>query len=103
MFVPAMCSGRFSGTMARTEPDVGSSLADLTTKAIPAEGGSYRIKGQKMYISGGDQDITENIVHLVLARTEGPPKGVKGTSLFIVPKFITNTDGSLAARNIVQR
>lgn len=102
MFVPAMFSGRFSGTMAMTEPDVGSSLGDLTTKAIRAEDGSYRIKGQKMYISGGDQDITENIVHLVLARIEGAPKGVKGISLFIVPKFITNTDGSLAARNDVQ-
>lgn len=102
MFVPAMFSGRFAGTMAMTEPDVGSSLGDLSTKATPAEDGTYRIKGQKMYISGGDQDITENIVHLVLARIEGAPKGVKGISLFIVPKFMTNTDGTLAARNDVQ-
>ncbi|QEY59055.1 acyl-CoA dehydrogenase [Pseudomonas sp. C27(2019)] len=102
MFVPAMFSGRFAGTMALTEPDVGSSLGDLSTKALPAEDGSYRIKGQKMYISGGDQDITENIVHLVLARIEGAAKGSKGISLFIVPKFITHTDGSLAERNDVQ-
>ncbi|MCA6064495.1 acyl-CoA dehydrogenase [Thalassolituus marinus] len=101
-FLPHMFSGRFSGTMALTEPDVGSSLGDLNTKASPADDGSYRIKGQKMFISGGDQDITENIVHLVLARIEGADKGVKGISLFIVPKFITNPDGSLANRNDVQ-
>ncbi|MAD43519.1 MAG: acyl-CoA dehydrogenase [Oceanospirillaceae bacterium] len=101
-FVPPMFSGRFAGTMALTEPDVGSSLGDLTTKAIPADDGSFRIKGQKMYISGGDQDITENIVHLVLARVEGAPKGVKGISLFIVPKFITAADGTLGERNDVQ-
>ncbi|GAA6134263.1 acyl-CoA dehydrogenase [Oceaniserpentilla sp. 4NH20-0058] len=100
-YLPNMLSGRFSGTMALTEPDVGSSLGDLSTKAIPQDDGSYRIKGQKMYISGGDQDITENIVHLVLARIEGAPKGVKGISLFIVPKFITNQDGSLSERNDV--
>ena len=101
-FLPPMFDGRFSGTMALTEPDVGSSLGDLTTKATPQDDGSYRIKGQKMYISGGDQDITENIVHLVLARIEGAPVGVKGISLFIVPKFLTNADGSLAERNDVQ-
>jgi len=101
-FIPHMFSGRFSGTMALTEPDVGSSLGDLSTKAIPADDGTFRIKGQKMYISGGDQDITENIVHLVLARVEGAPKGVKGISLFIVPKFITAADGALGERNDVQ-
>ncbi len=101
-FLPPMFSGRFSGTMALTEPDVGSSLGDLNTRAIPADDGSYRIKGQKMFISGGDQDITENIVHLVLARIEGADKGVKGISLFIVPKFMTNPDGTLADRNDVQ-
>lgn len=100
-FLPHMFNGRFSGTMALTEPDVGSSLGDITTKAIPQDDGTYRVKGQKMYISGGDQDITENIVHLVLARIEGAPQGVKGISLFIVPKFITNEDGSLADRNDV--
>ncbi|MCH2041803.1 MAG: acyl-CoA dehydrogenase [Saccharospirillaceae bacterium] len=101
-FLPPMFDGRFSGTMALTEPDVGSSLGDLTTKAIAQDDGSYRIKGQKMYISGGDQDITENIVHLVLARIEGAPVGVKGISLFIVPKFLTHPDGSLAERNDVK-
>ena len=101
-FVPHMFSGRFSGTMALTEPDVGSSLGDLTTKAIPQADGSYRIKGQKMFISGGDQDITENIVHLVLARIQDAPQGVKGISLFIVPKFKTRADGSLDESNDVQ-
>ena len=101
-FLESMFNGRFSGTMALTEPDVGSSLGDLTTKAIPHDDGSYRIKGQKMFISGGDQDITENIVHLVLARIQDAPQGVKGISLFIVPKFRTNLDGSLAGSNDVQ-
>ena len=101
-FLAPMFAGRFSGTMALTEPDVGSSLGDLTTKAMQQADGSYRIKGQKMYISGGDQDITENIVHLVLARIEGAPAGVKGISLFIVPKFLTHTDGTLGERNDVK-
>ncbi|MFC3681909.1 acyl-CoA dehydrogenase [Bacterioplanoides pacificum] len=101
-FLAPMFAGRFSGTMALTEPDVGSSLGDLTTKATLQDDGSYRIKGQKMYISGGDQDITENIVHLVLARIEGAPVGVKGISLFIVPKFLTHTDGTLGERNDVK-
>lgn len=101
-YLPAMFDGRFSGTMAMTEPDVGSSLGDLTTKATPQDDGSYRVKGQKMYISGGDQDITENIVHLVLARIEGAPQGAKGISLFIVPKFLTHDDGSLGERNDVK-
>ncbi len=101
-YLPAMFDGRFSGTMAMTEPDVGSSLGDLTTKAVPQEDGSYRIKGQKMFISGGDQDITENIVHLVLARVEGAPQGAKGISLFIVPKILTAEDGSLGEANDVK-
>ena len=101
-YLPAMFDGRFSGTMAMTEPDVGSSLGDLTTKAVPQEDGSYRIKGQKMYISGGDQDITDNIIHLVLARVEGAPQGAKGISLFIVPKILTAEDGSLAQANDVK-
>lgn len=101
-FVPHMFSGRFSGTMAMTEPDVGSSLGDLTTKAIPQADGTFLIKGQKMFISGGDQDITENIVHLVLARMQDAPQGVKGISLFIVPKFKVHADGTLADRNDVQ-
>lgn len=100
-FVPHMFRGRFSGTMALTEPDVGSSLGDLTTKAIPLADGSYSIKGQKMFISGGDQDITENIVHLVLARIQDAPQGVKAISLFIVPKFKTHADGTLGEHNDV--
>ncbi|MFW1971510.1 acyl-CoA dehydrogenase [Acinetobacter bereziniae] len=100
-FLPAMFDGRFAGTMALTEPNVGSSLGDLTTKAIPQADGNYLIKGQKMFISGGDQDITENIVHLVLARIQGAPQGVKGISLFIVPKFKTHLDGSVAESNDV--
>ena len=100
-FVPHMFRGRFSGTMALTEPDVGSSLGDLTTKAIPLADGSYSVKGQKMFISGGDQDITENIVHLVLARIQDAPQGVKGISLFIVPKFKTHADGTLGEHNDV--
>ena len=102
LYLPGMFSGRFSGTMALTEPAVGSSLGDLTTKAIPTADGTYRLKGQKMYISGGDQDITENIIHLVLARVEGAPSGVKGISLFIAPKYLVNNDQSLAERNDVQ-
>ncbi len=100
-FLSAMFDGRFSGTMALTEPDVGSSLGDLKTKAIPQNDGSYLIKGQKMFISGGDQDITENIVHLVLARIQGAPQGVKGISLFIVPKYKTHADGSIGDSNDV--
>ncbi|MDX1706174.1 acyl-CoA dehydrogenase [Pseudidiomarina sp.] len=102
LYLKPMFSGRFAGTMALTEPDVGSALGDLSTKALPQPDGSYRIKGQKMYISGGDQDITENIVHLVLARAGGAPAGVKGISLFIVPKFRLHDDGSVAERNDVQ-
>ncbi|CAM4282265.1 acyl-CoA dehydrogenase [Acinetobacter pragensis] len=101
-FLPHMFNGRFSGTMAMTEPNVGSSLGDLTTKATLQDDGTYRIKGQKMFISGGDQDITENIVHLVLARIHSAPQGVKGISLFIVPKFKVHPDGSLAEHNDVQ-
>jgi butyryl-CoA dehydrogenase len=101
-YLPHMFQGRFAGTMALTEPDVGSSLGDLSTRATPHSDGSYRIHGQKMYISGGDQDITDNIVHLVLARIEGAPAGVKGISLFIVPKFRVHEDGSLGQSNDVQ-
>ncbi|WP_298439698.1 acyl-CoA dehydrogenase [uncultured Ferrimonas sp.] len=101
-FLAPMLSGEFAGTMALTEPDVGSSLGDLSTKATPMADGSYRISGNKIYISGGDQDITSNIVHLVLARIEGAPSGTKGISLFIVPKVLVNDDGSLGERNDVQ-
>lgn len=100
-WVEPMRHGRFAGTMAMTEPGAGSGLADLTTTAVPADDGSYLITGNKIYISGGDHDLNENIVHLVLARVKGAPKGVKGISLFIVPKFLVNDDGSLGDRNDV--
>ncbi|MDX1452391.1 MAG: acyl-CoA dehydrogenase [Oleiphilaceae bacterium] len=100
-YLAHMKSGRFAGTMALTEPAQGSALADITTKAVPQEDGSYRLFGQKIYISGGDQSLTENIVHMVLARIEGAPAGTKGISLFICPKFKVNEDGSLGERNDV--
>lgn len=96
-----MLTGQFAGTMALTEPDVGSSLGDLTTRATPTNSGHYLINGQKMYISGGDQDITDNIVHLVLARIAGAPAGTKGISLFIVPKYRLTEDGQPGAANDV--
>lgn len=101
-FLPPMYDGRCAGTMALTEPDVGSSLGDLSTRAFRQADGTYRIKGQKMFISGGDQDITDNIVHLVLARVEGAPAGVAGISLFIAPKYLMDDQGNPAERNDVQ-
>ncbi|GGB68315.1 acyl-CoA dehydrogenase [Shewanella inventionis] len=100
-WVKPMREGRFMGTMAMTEPGSGSSLGDLITKAVKADDGTYRISGNKIYISGGDHDLSENIVHLVLARIQGAPKGVKGISLFVVPKFLLNEDGSTGADNEV--
>ncbi|MBB5322022.1 acyl-CoA dehydrogenase [Marinobacter oulmenensis] len=88
-----MLEGRYAGTMALTEPQAGSSLADLRTSATPTDDGHYLIKGAKIYISGGDQNLTDNIVHMVLARIKGAPAGVKGISLFIVPKFRVQEDG----------
>ncbi|WP_439134949.1 acyl-CoA dehydrogenase [Pseudomaricurvus sp.] len=100
-WVAPMREGRFAGTMAMTEPSAGSGLADLTTSAIPQDDGTYRLSGNKIFISGGDHELNENIVHLVLARVKGAPKGIKGISLFIVPKFLVNDDGSLGERNDV--
>ncbi|SMH62795.1 acyl-CoA dehydrogenase [Azospirillum agricola] len=100
-FMRPMLEGRFFGTMALTEPQAGSSLSDLRTAAVPADDGSYRLTGNKIFISGGDHELAENIVHLVLARLPDAPAGVKGISLFIVPKFLVNEDGSLGARNDV--
>ncbi|WP_449433463.1 acyl-CoA dehydrogenase [Pseudomonas putida] len=100
-FLPPMLDGRYSGTMALTEPGQGSALGDIRTSARLAEDGSYRVFGQKMFISGGDHELTDNIVHMVLARIDGAPAGVKGISLFLVPKFLVNADGSLGARNDV--
>ncbi|PTQ71057.1 acyl-CoA dehydrogenase [Pseudomonas sp. GV071] len=100
-FLQPMIEGRFFGTMALTEPHAGSSLSDLRTRAEPAGDGSYRIKGNKIFISGGDHPLSENIVHMVLAKLPDAPPGVKGISLFIVPKFLVNDDGSLGKRNDV--
>lgn len=100
-FLQPMIDGRFFGTMALTEPHAGSSLSDLRTRAEPAGDGSYRIKGNKIFISGGDHPLSENIVHMVLAKLPDAPAGVKGISLFIVPKFLVNDDGSLGKRNDV--
>jgi alkylation response protein AidB-like acyl-CoA dehydrogenase len=100
-WVKPMREGRFMGTMAMTEPGSGSALGDLITKAVKSDDGTYRITGNKIYISGGDHDLSENIVHLVLARIQGAPKGVKGISLFVVPKFLLNEDGSVGEDNEV--
>jgi alkylation response protein AidB-like acyl-CoA dehydrogenase len=94
-------AGRYFGTMALTEPQAGSSLSDITTSATPNPDGTYSIVGNKIFISGGDHELSENIVHLVLAKIPGGPPGVKGISLFIVPKFRVNSDGSLGERNDV--
>ncbi|QKV61971.1 acyl-CoA dehydrogenase [Pseudomonas sp. 43A] len=100
-FLQPMIDGRFFGTMALTEPHAGSSLSDIRTRAEPASDGTYRLKGNKIFISGGDHPLSENIVHMVLAKLPDAPAGVKGISLFIVPKFLVNDDGSLDQRNDV--
>ncbi|WP_122556496.1 acyl-CoA dehydrogenase [Pseudomonas viridiflava] len=100
-FLQPMIEGRFFGTMALTEPHAGSSLSDIRTRAEPATDGSYRLRGNKIFISGGDHNLSENIVHMVLAKLPDAPGGVKGISLFIVPKFLVNDDGSLGKRNDV--
>ncbi len=100
-WVVPLREGRYAGTMAMTEPDCGSGLADLTTSASKDEQGNYRITGSKIFISGGDHDLSENIVHLVLARIKGAPKGIKGISLFVVPKFLVNEDGTIGDSNEV--
>ncbi|SHG86388.1 acyl-CoA dehydrogenase [Pollutimonas bauzanensis] len=100
-FIPPMLEGRWTGTMNLTEPQAGSDLAQVATRAVKQGDGAYRLSGQKIFITYGEHDMAENIVHLVLARTPDAPKGVKGISLFIVPKFLVNEDGSLGARNDV--
>lgn len=100
-YVRPMIDGRFFGTMCLSEPQAGSSLADILTRAVPQNDGTYRITGNKMWISGGDHELSDNIVHLVLAKCPGAPAGVRGLSLFIVPKFLVNDDGSLGDRNDV--
>ena len=98
-YLPAMIEGRWTGTMNLTEPQAGSDLAAVRTRAVRQEDGSYRLFGQKIFITYGEHDLSENIIHLVLARTPDAPPGVKGISLFIVPKFLVNDDGSLGSRN----
>jgi len=100
-FLPPLLEGRWLGTMALTEPDAGSSVPDLRTSAVLQPDGRYAIKGQKIFITGGDHDISENIVHLVLARIAGAPQGSRGLSLFIVPKLRVNVDGVAASPNDV--
>ncbi len=100
-FVRPMIDGRFFGTMCLSEPHAGSSLVDISTRAVPAANGCYRLTGTKMWISGGDHGLAENIVHLVLAKIPGGPPGVKGLSLFIVPKFLVDPDGVIGERNDV--
>ncbi|MEK8049396.1 acyl-CoA dehydrogenase C-terminal domain-containing protein [Ideonella sp. DXS22W] len=99
LYLPKLTSGQWTGTMCLTEPHCGTDLGLLRTKAEPQADGSYRISGQKIFISAGEHDLAENIVHLVLARLPDAPEGSKGISLFVVPKFIPQADGSLGARN----
>ena len=98
-YLPKMVSCEWTGTMNLTEPHCGTDLGLMRTKAEPQQDGTYKITGQKIFISAGDHDLSDNIIHLVLAKIPGGPDGVKGISLFIVPKFIVNDDGTLGARN----
>jgi alkylation response protein AidB-like acyl-CoA dehydrogenase len=101
MYVPKMISGEWCGTMNLTEPHAGTDLGMIRTRAEPQMDGSYKITGTKIFISGGDQDLTDNIIHLVLAKTPDAPESSKGISLFIVPKVMVNADGSLGEKNFV--
>ena len=98
-FLPKIVEGKWSGTMCLTEPQCGTDLGLLKTKAVPKGDGTYEITGQKIFITSGDHDLTENIIHLVLARTTDAPKGTKGISLFLVPKFEVSDDGVVGSRN----
>jgi alkylation response protein AidB-like acyl-CoA dehydrogenase len=99
MYLPKMISGEWTGTMNLTEPQAGSDLAAIRSRAEPVGDGTYKVFGQKIFITYGDHDMTDNTIHLVLARTPGAPEGVKGISLFVVPKFMVKADGSLGERN----
>ena len=101
VYLEKLVSGQWTGTMNLTEPQAGSDLAMVRSRAEPQPDGSYKISGTKIFITWGEHDLTDNIVHLVLARVSGAPEGVKGISLFVVPKFMVNADGSLGARNDV--
>lgn len=98
-YLPKLTTCEWTGTMNLTEPHCGTDLGLMRTKAVPQEDGSYKISGQKIFISAGEHDMADNIIHLVLAKIPGGPEGIKGVSLFIVPKFLVNEDGSLGARN----
>lgn len=98
-YLPKLTTCEWTGTMNLTEPHCGTDLGLMRTKAVPQDDGSYRITGQKIFISAGDHDLASNIIHLVLAKIQGGPDGIKGVSLFIVPKILVNDDGSLGARN----
>ena len=99
LYLEKMATGHWSGAMNLTEPQCGTDLGLIRTKAVKAEDGSFRITGEKIWISGGDQDLSENVIHLVLARTEGAPAGTKGLSLFIAPKFLPDASGAPGERN----
>ena len=99
IYLPNLTSGEWTGTMNLTEPHCGTDLGLMRTKAAPQPDGSYKISGQKIFISAGEHDLAENIIHLVLAKIVGGPEGIKGVSLFVVPKFLVNADGGLGARN----
>ena len=101
LYLPRMVEGTWTGTMNLTEPQAGSDLAAVRTRAMPQGDGTYKLYGQKIFITYGEHDYTDNIIHLVLARTPTAPEGVKGISLFLVPKFLVNADGSIGARNDV--
>ncbi|MDB9987371.1 acyl-CoA dehydrogenase family protein [Candidatus Pelagibacter sp.] len=98
-YLPKMVEGKWSGTMCLTEPVCGTDLGLLKTKAIEQSDGTFKLSGQKIFITSGDQDLTENIIHLVIARVADSPAGTKGISLFLVPKFVVNEDGSIGSRN----
>jgi alkylation response protein AidB-like acyl-CoA dehydrogenase len=100
-YLTKLASCEWTGTMNLTEPHCGTDLGLMRTKAVPQDDGSFKVSGQKIFISAGDHDMSENIIHLVLAKTPGGPEGIKGVSLFIVPKFIVNEDGSVGDRNAV--
>ena len=100
-YIPKLVSGEWAGTMCLTEPQCGTDLAQVKTRAVPQKGGSYKITGTKIFISAGEHDLTENIVHIVLARLPDAPEGTRGISLFVVPKFKVKADGTLGERNAV--
>jgi 3-(methylthio)propanoyl-CoA dehydrogenase len=102
VYLPRMVSGEWTGTMNLTEPQAGSDVGALTTKAVPVDDGTWRITGQKIFITYGEHDMADNIIHLVLARVPDAPPGTKGISCFIVPKFLVNDDGSLGERNSLE-